>query len=173
MTEDVDPLILSLGFDRASFERFEGLRRLHFPPALNRIAAHLTLFHHLPGERLAEVSQAVAEAADGVPAFEVQVAGLRKLGRGVALSLDSQTLAAVRGRVASRFADVLTPQDRQGFRPHVTIQNKVDPIESTALHERLAAEFSPWTARAEALLLWRYRGGPWEAAGRFEFRPSA
>jgi hypothetical protein len=47
-----DPLILTLGLDRASFERFEALRRAHFPPALNRVPAHVTLFHHLPGEAL-------------------------------------------------------------------------------------------------------------------------
>ena len=173
MTGDVDPLILSLGVDSVSFDRLDGLRRAHFPPALNRISAHVTLFHHLPGDRLADVVEAVADAAGSVPAFAVRITGLRKLGRGVALTLDSAELAAVRGRVAARFADVLTPQDRQGFRPHVTIQNKVDPAEASALHDRLASSFTPWSAKAEALLLWRYRGGPWEAAGRFAFRSAA
>ena len=168
MTEDVDPLILSLGFDSESFERFDGLRRTHFPAALNRIPAHLTLFHHLPGDRLAEVADAVLAAAGAVATFDIHVTGLRKLGRGVALSLESAELASVRAGLAARFADVLTPQDRQGFRPHVTIQNKVEPSEALALHDRLAADFTPWTAKAEALLLWRYRGGPWEAAGRFD-----
>ena len=173
MTEDVDPLILSLGFDSLSFERLDDLRRAWFPPALNRIPAHLTLFHHLPGERLVEVTRAVTEAADAVPVFDARVTGLRKLGRGVALAVDSPALAAVRAGLAARFADVLTTQDRQGFRPHVTIQNKVDPAEASALHDRLASGFQPWSARAEALLLWRYRGGPWEAAGRFAFRSEA
>ncbi|WP_426040321.1 2'-5' RNA ligase family protein [Brevundimonas sp. TWP2-3-4b1] len=173
MTGDADPLILSLGFDRASFECFDDLRRAHFPAALNPIPAHLTLFHHLPGDGLAGVAAAVAETADDVTAFDMRVTGLRKLGRGVGFSLESSALAAVRSRLASRFADVLTPQDRQGFRPHVTIQNKVDPAEALALHDRLAADFAPWTARAEALLVWRYRGGPWEAAGCFEFRSAA
>lgn len=169
MNEDADPLILSLGFDAASFQRLDGLRRAHFPKALNRIPAHLTLFHHLPGDRPYDVRRAVEDAA-AAPAFDVTFTRLRNLGRGVALSAHSSELDAVRGRLASRFADVLTPQDRQGFRPHVTIQNKVDPMTASQLHDRLAAEFAPWTARAEALLLWRYRGGPWEAAGRFDFR---
>ena len=169
MIEDADPLILSLGFDEASFERFDGLRRAHFPAALNKIPAHLTLFHHLPGDRIAEVADAAAEATRR-PAFAVGVSGLRKLGRGVALSIDSPDLVEVRKQLATRFADVLTPQDRQGFRPHITIQNKVDPVEASVLHDRLAAEFAPWSARAEALLLWRYRAGPWEAAGRYDFK---
>ena len=166
---DTDPLIVSLGFDAATFERFDGLRRAHFPPALNRIPAHLTLFHHLPGDRPDEVRAALAEAAGSVCSFALEVSALRKLGRGVALTLTSPELIAIRAGTAARFADVLTPQDRQGFRPHVTIQNKVDPKDATALYDRLAADFTSWTATAEALLLWRYRGGPWEAAGRFEF----
>ncbi len=165
---DADPLIVSLGFDAETFARLDGLRRTHFPPALNRIPAHLTLFHHLPGDRLDEVRAALAEAAGSAAPFALEVSGLRKLGRGVALTLTSPELGSIRARIAARFADVLTPQDRQGFRPHVTIQNKVDPKDAAALHDRLAADFTPWTATAEALLLSRYRGGPWEAAGRFD-----
>ena len=172
MSEEADPLILSLGFDAASFARLNDLRRAHFPAALNKIPAHLTLFHHLPGHRLDEVRGATAHAA-GRPAFRLQVAGLRKLGRGVALSIESPDLIEVRAGLASLLADVLTPQDRQGFRPHVTIQNKVEPPVAAALYDRLAEDFIPWTATAEALLLWRYRGGPWDAAGRYDFRPEA
>ena len=169
LNADPDPLIVSLGFDPASFERLNGLRRDHFPPALNRIPAHLTLFHHLPGERVEAVADALAELAAGAVSFDVEVVGLRKLGRGVALAMQSSELVSIRAAVAARFADALTAQDRQGFRPHVTIQNKVDPAVASALHDRLAEGFEPWTATAQSLLLWRYRGGPWEAEGRFDF----
>ncbi len=168
MSGDPDPLILSLGFDAASFERFDGLRRTHFPAALNKIPAHLTLFHHLPGDRLDKVASAVGEAASATAPFDIQVMGLRKLGRGVALALHGPELMAIQSGLAARFADVLTPQDRQGFRPHVTIQNKVQPEIALALHDALVADFNPWTARAEALLLWHYRGGPWALAARFD-----
>ena len=50
---DARPLIVTLKLDAASFARLDGLRRTHFPAAINRLSAHLTLFHHLPGERLA------------------------------------------------------------------------------------------------------------------------
>lgn len=172
MRDDADPLILSLGFDAGSFERLDDLRRAHFPAALNKIPAHLTLFHHLPGERIDEVLEATARAAER-PSFAMRVSGLRKLGRGIALTVESPDLIQVRAGLAARFADVLTPQDRQGFRPHVTIQNKVDPKAAAALHDHLAETFAPWTATAEALLVWRYRGGPWEAAGRFPFSSAA
>lgn len=165
---DQDPIILTLGFDPASFQRLNALRQAYFPAALNFIPAHLTLFHHLPGRLGDRVTAEVARAAADCPAFEVEVWGLRKLGRGVALTIDSPDLQALRGRLAHAFSDLLTPQDRQGFRPHVTIQNKVDPKIANALFDRLSADFQPWKARAEALLLWHYRGGPWEPMGRHD-----
>ena len=167
MSENSAPLILTLGFDSAAFAVFDGLRRAHFPSSLNFIPAHLTLFHHLPGDRLAEVAKEVERQAGACPAFPVQVEGLRKLGRGVAFHVTSRELTDLRARLAQAFSTDLTAQDRQGFRPHVTIQNKAAPDVANALFERMTETFTPWTARAESLLLWHYRGGPWEAAGRF------
>jgi hypothetical protein len=63
----------------------------------------------------------------------------------------------------------LTAQDAQGFRPHVVIQNKVDPVEARALYERLAAGFRPYSIEATGLLLWRYLGGPWALERQFHF----
>lgn len=163
---DPAPLILTLGLDAAAFDRLDALRRAHFPPERNLIPAHLTLFHHLPGARLAEVSCHLTQAAAVTPAFSVQIAGLLKLGRGVAFRIDAPPLLDLRARLAAAFQDNLTPQDRQGFRPHVTVQNKVDPAAARALHDQLSRDFQPWQATAEALLLWHYRGGPWETAGR-------
>ncbi len=109
----------------------------------------------------------VARQAAATPAFSVQVEGLRKLGRGVAFTIVSPELMALRAHLAHVFADDLTPQDRQGFRPHVTIQNKVTPAAANILFDRMSGRFTPWTAKAKALRLWHYHGGPWEAAGRY------
>ena len=164
------PLIVSCGLDDASFRFFDDLRRAHFPPALNHLSAHLTLFHHLPGDREDDVRVTLAACAERAPPPALSITGLRKLGRGVAYTIDAPGLQAVRRRIADAFADALSPQDRQGFRPHVTVQNKVDPPVAAALHDRLAADFSPWSATGVALQLWRYRGGPWEPAGAFPFK---
>jgi hypothetical protein len=40
--------ILTLQLDPTAQAHFEALRQQHFPPALNHIPAHLTLFHQLP-----------------------------------------------------------------------------------------------------------------------------
>lgn len=164
-----DPLILTLGLDAGSFARLDALRRAHFPPALNRIPAHVTLFHHLPGAAEGEVAATLAHACAATPAFAVRVTGLRSLGRGVALSLEAPEAARLRADLARGWEAWLTPQDRQGWRPHVTVQNKVAPDVARATLAALAAGFAPWEARAQGLLLWRYRGGPWEAAGEFPF----
>jgi hypothetical protein len=64
----------------------------------------------------------------------------------------------------------LTPQDQQKLRPHVTVQNKVDPQAARALYEQLKADFVPFEATGTGLQLWAYRGGPWEAIQTFDFR---
>lgn len=166
---DAAPLILSLGLDAASFERLDGLRRSHFPPHLNRIPAHLTLFHALPGEEEGAVAIRLLALARETPPLPVRFEAVMPLGRGTALRAHAPEAEALRRVLAQDWGHWLTPQDRQGWRPHVTVQNKVAPAEARALQEAMRAAFAPWEARAEALLLWRYRGGPWEAAGRYAF----
>ncbi|KAA2241210.1 2'-5' RNA ligase family protein [Salinarimonas soli] len=166
-----DPLILTLGFDAETFSLLNGLRQAHFPPERNFIPAHLTLFHHLPGPELAGIVPALRRACAGRGAIPLRVTGLRSLGRGVAFTVEAPELAALRRELAALWSGWLGPQDRQGFRPHVTIQNKVAPSQAAALLARLQAGFVPFEGSGEALLLWHYRGGPWEPAGVFPFAP--
>jgi 2'-5' RNA ligase len=97
------------------------------------------------------------------------VTSLRFLGQGTAYAIDSPALAALRQGLARLWSGHLTRQDAQGFRPHVTIQNKVRAAEAKALHDAMSAAFVPFEVTATGLLLWHYRGGPWEAAGEFGF----
>ncbi|MBC9179721.1 2'-5' RNA ligase family protein [Pseudoroseomonas ludipueritiae] len=161
------PLILTLGLDAASFARLDALRQAHFPPERNHLSAHLTLFHALPGAMLAEISANLETLAAGTPPPVLRFAGLRSLGRGLAFTVESPALAQLRGLLASAWHGLLGPQDRQGFRPHVTVQNKVEPATARALLAELEAGFTPWEGQGVSLLLWHYRGGPWEAAGSF------
>ena len=179
-----EPLIVTLLLDDAAQQRFDRLREQHFPrrplpgarterargggEGVFRLAAHVTLFHALPGEHLDAVRADLAAAADR-PAFDVDVTGVRSLGRGVAYSLESPELAALRGGLVQAWQPWLTPQDRQKHAPHVTVQNKVDPAVARALHARLSAEFVPYGVRARGLGLWRYLGGPWEPVDEHPF----
>ena len=164
-------LILTLKLDAAAFERLEALRREHFPAGLNHIPAHLTLFHHLPGESLGEVVDDLTAAPP--PVMPLRVSGLRKLGRGVAYEIDGRELKSWRGELAQRWAEWLTSQDRQPFRPHVTVQNKVEPLLARDLHDRLQASFQPFDLRGEGVFVWRYLGGPWALEAEVAFRRAA
>lgn len=163
------PLILTLGLHADDQARFERLRAMHFPSDRNFIPAHITLFHHLPGREIEAVQQALERQCATVPPFGVTAAGLRFLGRGVAYSLTASALTTLRASLAKQWGPWLTLQDQQGYRPHVTIQNKATPEAARTLHRNLEAAFTPFTVRAEALLLWRYLGGPWEAVGCHAF----
>lgn len=165
------PLVVTLRLDPASQEVFDRLRAAHFPPARNHLAAHVTLFHALPGDRLVPVAADLAAAASRQPAFPVRVAGLRSLGGGVAYDLASPELERLRGRLAARWSPWLTRQDAGGWRPHVTVQNKVPPAAARLLLGDLRAVFEPWSATAEGLSLWWYRGGPWERIEVLPFAP--
>jgi 2'-5' RNA ligase len=162
-------LILTLAMDEASFDWFHELRRQHFPPERNFVPAHLTLFHNLPGAELETVRAELRAACAETAPFSMAVTGPWSLGRGVAYRLASPEAGALRGRLAAAFDPWLQPQDRQGFRPHVTVQNKADPADAKALLAELQHGFEPFEVQAEGLLLWRYLGGPWEALDRLPF----
>ncbi|MGY1858366.1 2'-5' RNA ligase family protein [Modestobacter sp. SYSU DS0290] len=159
---------MTLLLDDAAQRRFDRLRAEHFPAGRNHLQAHVTLFHALPGEHLGQVRDELRTAAARAP-FDVAVTGVRFLGRGVAYDLTAPELTAVHGRLATAFAEVLTRQDQQPLRAHVTVQNKVEPAAARALHAELAAAFTPETVRARGLGLWHYRGGPWDPEAEFPF----
>lgn len=167
---DHRPLILTALFDPETQGRFQRLRDSHFPPERNIVPAHLTLFHHLPGSEIEAVKGRLSQIVRLTPAPRADVVGLRSLGKGVAFTIRAPELEAVRAELADAWSTLLIPQDQQGWRPHVTVQNKVAPDVARALLGALQAGFAPWTASIVALRLWRYLDGPWEALGEFRFR---
>lgn len=174
------PVIVTLQLDAESADFFDKQRRQYFPPAINYIDAHLTLFHNLPPSEFETVLKTAAEICAKRPPFSVTVSGLMKLGRGVAYRLEATELMELRSALAERFEPWLIKQDRERFRPHVTIQNKVPPAEASALYERLSSGFEPFTAKAEGLQFWFYEGGrdltgayrpgTWAPAGAMAFK---
>lgn len=170
---DPAPLILSLALAPEGQARLDRLRAAHFPPQRNFLAAHVTMFHHLAGADLDAIDADLAATAAETAAFTVRVARLQSLGRGVALALEADPLLRLRAALARKWAGRLTAQDSQGYRPHVTIQNKVDPAAAKALLQELSKGFSPWEIAATGLSLWHYRGGPWEPAGAYAFKAGA
>ena len=163
------PLIVTADFAPPDFAWLEGLRRAHYPAERNRVPAHLTLFHALPPSLADEAKTELARHARG-HAPRAVIAGLMDLGGGVAFRVVSDDLDSIRDELADRFHGMLSAQDSGGWRPHVTIQNKVAPKVARALIARLERDFRPRPLAIAALALHRYLDGPWETIGRYPFR---
>ena len=165
------PLIICADFAPADFARLDALRRTHFPPERNILSAHLTMFHALPPSALDDARRQLAHHASGGPPRAL-LAGLMNLGSGVAFRVVSDELDAIRANLADHFHGALTAQDAHGWRPHVTIQNKVGSSVARALMIELERDFKARPLGIAALSLHRYLGGPWDRVGRYPFRGS-
>lgn len=166
--QDSITYILTLRLDQESQAFFDALRKKYFPAERNYLKAHLTLFHKLPdnAHTFAVLGEIIEEP------FDMQVAGLRHLGAGVAYQIESGILQHLHQKLGDAFAKDLIPQDKQRFMPHITVQNKVTPAASKELLHELSERFIPFTARAIGMDLWIYRGGPWEYKEGFTFERS-
>ena len=163
------PIIVTALMGREDAACFDALRQTHFPSERNRLAAHLTMFHHLPPSSADELRHRLSTLTRDTPPPAARVAAPFSLGRGVAYRIDSPALEAIRATLADAFAGLLTPQDQAGWRPHVTVQNKVEPAAAKALLASLSAEFRPRAVSVAGLASWWYRGGPWEPLSRHLF----
>lgn len=131
--------------------------------------AHLTLFHHLPPSIEGELARRLGDMVRQEPP-SARITRVMNLGNGTAFAVESSALEVMRADLADAFHGMLVPQDMAPWRPHVTIQNKVETREARALQERLAASFTPRPLKIAGLASWRYDGGPWEAIRRYPFR---
>ena len=163
------PLILCADLAPADFAQLDALRRAHYPPERNLLPAHLTMFHALPPSALDDAKRQLALHAEGPPPRAI-LAGLMNLGSGVAFRIVSDDLDDIRAAIADHFHGALTLQDAHGWRPHVTIQNKVSASQARALLIELERGFRPRQLGIAALSLHRYLGGPWERVARCPFR---
>ena len=168
-TPHTRPLILTLALDPSSQSRFEAERQRYYPARLNRISAHISLFHALPGEEESSIRATLAGETAAIASFALQVHDMLRLGRGVAYALDAPELDRLHARLRAGWLPWLSRQDQQPFRPHIVIQNKVDPALARTLYDTLSSGFRPWAVQACGLLLWHYEGGPWSPAGDFAF----
>lgn len=166
----VDPLVVTLVLDETSAARFDAERRALFPPGRTAVGAHVTLFHAVPGELVDTVLADVGAVAARDP-FPVPVTEVMSLGRGAAYRLAAPALVEVHRTLQRSWWDHLTAQDQQGFRAHVTVQNKVTPAEAQRTVQRLRELFTPFDATATGLAVWRYVGGPWEPVRTVSFEP--
>ena len=162
-------LIVNAELAPPDFAWLDKLRKAHFPVERNLLPAHLTMFHALPPSVEGEVRATLARLGSERPP-RASIEGLMNLGGGVAFRVASHDLDRIRGELARDFHGLLSAQDSGGWRPHVTIQNKVPPKDARALLQRLEADFRPRPLAISGLGLHRYLGGPWEKLAIIPFR---
>jgi hypothetical protein len=151
------------------FSWIEGLRRTHYPPERNQVPAHLTIFHAFPPSAETELRARLGQIVRRDTPVAT-IAGLMDLGGGVALRIVSPDLDHIRDELAHDLHGLLGAQDSGGWRPHITIQNKVPPRTARALKESLERGLAPRPLAIAGLGLHRYAGGPWERIAMYPFR---
>lgn len=162
-------LIVTAEIGPTDFAWLDRLRRAHFPPERNRLGAHLTIFHALPPSAEGAARAALARCAP-VPPPRASIEGLMDLGGGVAFRVVSPDLDRMRDQLADDFHGLLSAQDQGGWRPHVTIQNKVAPKMARVLLADLEKEFRPRALAITGVGLFRYLDGPWDRVATYPFR---
>ena len=93
-----------------------------------------------------------------------------KLQRGTALAIDSPETVAFHGAIAERLHGLLTAQDGQPLRLHITIQNKVTSHAAKALQAELERDFEQRAFRFRGFGLYGWEQGLWRPLARFPFR---
>ncbi len=165
----MQPFTLTLWLDADSSAKFNALRRQHFPRERNYLDAHLTLFHALPADAETRIRADLDEICGAISPLDLYYPDLRFLGKGTAIEVEAPAVVKLRRGLSNQWRDLLGAQDGRVIKPHITIQNKVAPEKARALFDELSDKWRPFGGRAEGLQLWRYKGGPWEAAGDWKF----
>lgn len=136
---DQTSYVLTLLTDPAHNNSMNSLRKTYFPPHLNKIPAHITLFHALPGSKLeSEILPGIKYMASRTPPYRVRATNPFRLSRGVGIKVEDDIDHAndsKRGRNMTRiihaelrkkWGEWLSEQDSTPPRFHYTVMNKVN-----------------------------------------------
>lgn len=170
--------VLTLLTDTAHQNRMTALRKRYFPAKLNKLGAHLTLFHALPGSKLQEtIIPTLQNIARNTQPFKVQAAKPFRMRKGIAISVPKhqggEQAQEVHRALLGRWkedGDWLSEQDQGGMRVHYTIMNKVDEEED--VEKAMSEVEKDWKGdwgEVVGLGLWRYEKGYWKWAEGFHF----
>lgn len=162
-------LILTAEIGPQDFAWLDALRKAHYPADRNRVPAHLTIFQALPPSAETELRTRLRQFAAGPPP-SARIEGVMDLGGGVAFRVASPDLDRMREELGAGLHGLLSAQDNGGWRPHVTIQNKVASKTARALKVSLERGFEPRPLTIAGLGLHRYLDGPWERVAAYPFR---
>jgi hypothetical protein len=179
--DDEEVYVLTFQTGKAHHQRRTEVRQKYFPKHINKLAAHLTLFHALPGSRLdSDIIPVIQSVANSTAPFPITASEPFKLNkRGIAISVMPQ------GRAKQIREELQAPWKQSGFLsrqdasrtsrsfPHYTVMNKVDDVaEVQKALDELRRDFQPDRDAIVGLSLYRYKKGYWKWFRRFDFHPS-
>lgn len=164
------PVIITARLAPADQAWADRLRHQYYPPELNLVPAHITLFHHLPSAHMAEIKRRLARLAAETPGLQGWLSRIWQWQKGVAIIVECPALLDIRDMLAESFHGLLTPQDMARPKLHITITNKISTPQARLVGEQLSAMFEPHFVNITGLSAHYYRDGIWENAGYWPFR---
>lgn len=163
-----DVYVLTLLESKAHHDAVTAQRAAHFPPKINKLAAHIALFRALPAAQRERIDGDIARLAARTRPFEIATSNAFRMRQGVGVGVGEGSREARRvwEGLKSQWEgeDWLSEQDAGGFRAHYTVQNKVGDEQVV---KKSLDEVSRWCegggsrGKVEGLVLWRYDRGWW------------
>ncbi|KAF2739736.1 hypothetical protein EJ04DRAFT_409214, partial [Polyplosphaeria fusca] len=172
--DEVHVYVLTLKLTASIAIPMNEMREVYFPPHLNRIPAHLTLFHALPHSQLSAIEAYLDTIASHAKPFTVSTGVPFRMGRGVGIGLSSggRECVALHDALRDKWVQWLSDQDRGGWKPHWTVMNKeTDEKKVKDAFNSIRRDLfeNEYAGSATGLDLWRYDGGGWQWTKNFKF----
>lgn len=136
--------VLTLLTDSEHHKCMTALRRRYFPPKLNKLESHITLFHALPEEKLDhDIIPEIETRVSQTKPYRIQATGASRLNKGVAIDVADDIDHAQRNRnndkprgrnmtriihaeLRKKWSAWLSEQDSRPPKIHYTVMNKVN-----------------------------------------------
>ncbi|KXT12218.1 hypothetical protein AC579_3440 [Pseudocercospora musae] len=177
-SEEEQLYVLTILTDKPLHERMTELRKKYFPKKINKVAAHVTLFHALPGSKLkSHIIPTIQDVTRKISPFRVEATELFRLKKGFAISVSEQS-GGRQSKQVHRALQIpwkqegfLSQQDAGGCRVHYTLMNKVDDeLEIQNAYDKAVGAWKGDSGMAEGLALWKYDCGFWRWYRAFNFK---
>ena len=164
--------VLTLETSKLHRECMDGLRDKYFPPNLNRVGAHVCLFHALPDSKIKQIEEDILALAASQSPFRLSADRVFQLARGAAIGVDAPEAEQIHTSLRTKWIEFLSKQDGH-FKAHYTIQNKASEAEAKTTVVELEQTLQDLEAKKGTVIgltLWEYKGGFWRNPRPFRFQ---
>lgn len=177
LQDDEQLYVVTLYTNSELHDKVTAMRQKYFPKHLNKLQAHLTLFHALPHSKLeSHVVPTLRSLVNDTPTFPITAGTPFAMKKGIGISVPrakgGQAARNIHENLLKEWqsAGFLSDQDSRHGGVHYTIMNKVDdPEEVSKTLAKVKSEWSETSGTAVGLALWRYDRGYWKEEQVFPF----